>query len=85
MVYLVLLFSFAMLSLGGFWLVLTYRYRSRGDVWLGVAHASALIVVGLLSLGAALMKSNVLIGLAGLILFSDAAVRSVRARRRRSA
>jgi hypothetical protein len=40
---------------------LSYRHRNRGGVWLGVAHACAFILVGLLALGAALMESEALI------------------------
>jgi low temperature requirement protein LtrA len=85
MSFLIFLFAIAMLALGVFWLVMTYRYRSRGDLRLAVAHAAALIVVGLLALAAALMESGALIGLAFFVLFVDAVSRSVLARRRRHA
>lgn len=83
--YLLIPFGVAQLALGGFWLVMSYRCRSRGDVWLGVAHAAALIVVGLLALGAALAQSNMLMGLAGFVLLGDVVARSVLARRRSGA
>jgi uncharacterized membrane protein HdeD (DUF308 family) len=77
------LFGVAMLGFGIFWLVLTYRYRSRGDVWPAIAHAAALIVVGLLVLAAAVNGSGALLGVAGVLLLVDSVARTVLARRRR--
>jgi uncharacterized membrane protein HdeD (DUF308 family) len=83
MVALVYLFGAAMLGLGILWLVPTYRHRTQVDIWPGIAHAAALIVVGLLALAAAFTGSGALIGLAGGLLLVDSVAREVIARRRK--